>query len=231
MTKLVQMLQKKEMSLIVSLPSNNYEVFQAAVEGGADSIKIHFNVDHRASGNHFLSVDHYKELIGQMVNSFSGPLGAVVGDALHKVTKEEVDRLAEAGFDFISLYTKHAPGWLCSERRLNRMLAVDNNYTDQLIASFRSMPIEVLEASIIPGEEYGTSLSIHDLLNYRHLTELAGKPVVVPSQRKIEVHDLAALQTAGVQGVMIGAIVTGTEAQSIYEATKKMRQELDRLAG
>jgi len=31
MTKLVQMLQEKEMSLIVSLPSNNYEVFQAAV--------------------------------------------------------------------------------------------------------------------------------------------------------------------------------------------------------
>jgi len=230
MTKLSQMLQDK-MSLIVSLPTNSYESFQAAVEGGADAIKIHFNVDHRASGNPFFSVKHYKALIDQMVRSFSGPLGAVAGDALHKVTKEEVDLLAEAGFDFVSLYTKHAPGWLCSEERLSKMLAVDNRYTDQLITSFKSMPIEVLEASIIPSEEYGTALSFHDLLNYRHLAALAGKPIVVPSQRKIEVHDLAALQIAGIRGVMIGAIVTGTEAQSIYEATKNMRHELDRLAG
>jgi len=166
-----------------------------------------------------------------MVHSFSGPLGAVAGDAIHKVTKEEVDRLAEAGFDFVSLYTKHAPGWLCSERRLSKMFAVDNHYTDQTIASFRNLPIEVLEASIIPGEEYGAPLSIHDLLHYRHLTELAGKPIVVPSQRKIEVHDMESLHMAGVRGVMIGAIVTGKDAQSIYEATKKMKQELDRLAG
>lgn len=109
------------------------------------------------------------------------------------------------------------------------MLAVGADYRESTVTALRSLPIEMLEASIIPPQEYGDPLSIDDLLNYRWLVENSGKPVIVPSQRNLQVEELEALQLTGVRGIMIGAIVTGTDASSIYEATRRFRSELDRL--
>jgi hypothetical protein len=42
----------------------------------------------------------------------------------------------------------------------------------------------------------------------------------VPSQKKITARDLPALQQSGVKGLLIGAIVTGREADTIEAATR-----------
>lgn len=228
MNKLVQMLQQKT-ALIVSLPGNSLELFQAAVEGGADAIKIHFNIEHRASGTQFGSTTEYGELLSDMCRSFEGPIGAVVGDSIQKVTQEEVNQLVVAGADFVSLYAHHAPGWLLSNNEISKMIAVNGDYEEGAVSAYRSLPIEMLEASIVPAQEYGSPLSIQDLLQYRWLVERSGKPVIVPSQRSIRVEELEALQLAGVGGVMIGAMVTGNDTGSIYEATRRFRLGLDQL--
>ncbi|GIP32229.1 hypothetical protein [Paenibacillus sp. J2TS4] len=229
MNQLAPLLQQKT-ALIVSLPANSLELFQAAVEGGADAIKLHFNIEHRASGTSFGPTTEYTDLLAEMRERFDGSIGAVVGDSLQKVTKEEVDRLIASGIDFISLYAHHAPGWLLSDQRIYKMLAVNGDYSESAVSAFRTLPIEMLEASIIPAQEYGDPLSIKDLLNYRWLVDRSGKPVIVPSQRDLQVEELEALQLAGVKGIMIGAIVTGTDGPSIFDATRRFRRELDRLA-
>ncbi|WP_127587189.1 hypothetical protein [Paenibacillus koleovorans] len=228
MSKLVSMLQQKP-TLIVSLPANSRELFQAAVEGGADAVKIHFNVEHRASGTRFGSVAEYEELLAEICGSFAGPVGAVAGDSPQKVTPDELTRLAEAGIDFVSLYAHHAPGWLLTDKRISRMMAVSGDYADSAISAYRSLPIDMLEASIVPGNEYGTPLNVRDLLHYRALVERCAKPVVVPSQRSLKAEELEALLLTGVRGVMIGAIVTGAEAQSVYDVTCRFRRELDHV--
>ncbi|MFC3767847.1 hypothetical protein [Paenibacillus sp. GCM10012303] len=230
MKKLVDLLRQK-MALIVSVPSNSLSMIQAAVEGGADAIKIHFNVEHRASGTMFGKPEQYAGLAEEIARIFPGPIGCVPGDSPEKVTKETIDRLVGYGFDFVSLYAHHAPAWICTERRISMMAAVSGDYTEREAASFWTLPIDVLEASIVPGTEYGTPLTVRDLLAYRGLVEASGKPVVVPSQRRITPDDLEALQLTGVRGVMIGAIVTGTEASSIYETTKRFRRAMDALNG
>ncbi|UVI27264.1 hypothetical protein [Paenibacillus spongiae] len=228
MSKLVRLL-KQQPALIISLPGNSMELFRAAVEGGADAIKIHFNVEHRASGTRFGSIAEYGELLSDMCRSFSGPIGAVVGDSVQNVTREEVNRLTEAGADFISLYAHHAPGWLLNCDRISKMIAVSGDYEAGAVSAFRSLPIEMLEASIVPAHEYGSLMSVKDLLQYRWLAEQSGKPVIVPSQRSIRVDELEALRLSGMSGIMIGAMVTGTDAQSIYEATGTFRRGLDEL--
>ncbi|MEF3304462.1 hypothetical protein [Paenibacillus sp. GYB003] len=228
MSKLVRILEKAT-ALIVSLPGNSMELFQAAVEGGADAVKIHFNTEHRASGTRFGSIAEYGSLLADMCRSFPGPVGAVVGDDVRKVTREEMNRLAEAGADFISLYAHHAPGWLLGSGGIGKMIAVSGDYGEGVVSAFRSMPIDMLEASVIPAHEYGSPLCVKDLLHYRWLAERSGKPVIVPSQRAIEADELEALKLSGMSGIMIGAMATGTDARSIYEATRTFRRGLDEL--
>jgi hypothetical protein len=48
----------------------------------------------------------------------------------------------------------------------------------------------------------------------------------VPSQKKVTPGDLPALKKSGVKGLLIGAIVTGREADTIESATRSFAQAL-----
>ena len=50
---LSQVLAERKMTLIMSMPVNEPEVMQAALDAGADVVKVHVNLLHRASGNSF----------------------------------------------------------------------------------------------------------------------------------------------------------------------------------
>ena len=54
-------------------------------------------------------------------------------------------------------------------------------------------------------------------------------PVVVPTQRRVLPEDLPYLRGAGVKGIMIGAIVTGTEPAGILRSIRTFREAIDRL--
>ena len=56
MKKLIDLLKTNKMTLIVSLPENSLELALAAVEGGADALKVHCGVKHKASGVEFGSL-------------------------------------------------------------------------------------------------------------------------------------------------------------------------------
>ena len=47
--RFVQLMDQRKFTLVVSLPSNDLELAKAALEGGADAVKVHCNVWHRAS--------------------------------------------------------------------------------------------------------------------------------------------------------------------------------------
>ena len=61
-------LNDEKLTLIVSLPKNDVEVARAAIKGGADVIKIHINVEHRASKTKFGSFDEEIEEINKIIN-------------------------------------------------------------------------------------------------------------------------------------------------------------------
>ena len=87
----------------------------------------------------------------------------------------------------------------------------------------------VVEASIMPGTEYGQPLCMRDLLRYRTLVQATKLPVVVPTQRLIRPSEVAALAQTGVRGLMIGAVVTGRTEESIRRAVHEFRNAIDRM--
>lgn len=88
---------------------------------------------------------------------------------------------------------------------------------------------QVLEASIMPGAEYGFPLSLRDLMRYSALRAHTQLPIVIPTQRAIRPEELRALASIGMNGLMIGAVVTGQEEVSIRKAVRAFRNAIDRM--
>ncbi len=87
--------------------------------------------------------------------------------------------------------------------------------------------MEMCEASIINHEDYGRALSVLDVERYHELAHALRGPVIVPSQKKVTPRDLPALRECGAKGLLIGAIVTGRELDSVEAATSVFRAALD----
>src|SRR5699024_7079705 len=80
--------------------------------GGADAIKVHLNVDHRASGNDFGSLEKHYEFFEKLANEFDGPLGVVPGDSPLKISRTELEELEKMGFNYYSIYMKQMPTFM-----------------------------------------------------------------------------------------------------------------------
>jgi putative N-acetylmannosamine-6-phosphate epimerase len=69
-------------------------------------------------------------------------------------------------------------------------------------------------------------LSAADLAAYRRLRKTTSLPVIVPTQRAIRPDDVSAVLATGVNAVMIGAVVTGREGDSLRAATQRFAAAL-----
>ncbi|MFK4997521.1 hypothetical protein ACI2OX_08265 [Bacillus sp. N9] len=229
MSRLIQLLNEKEFSLIVSLPANDMNLVKAAIDGGADAIKVHMNVFHRASGTSFGTLQENLSFFEEMNQLFTGPTGIVPGDEPRKITQEDIHSLKDIGFDFLSLYAHAAPAWLQSLKELSVVVAVSDRYCERELEGVDASPFDMLEASIIQAEAYGSALTLQDLWHYRYICQRVHQPVIVPSQKRVAIEDLPALRETGVKGLMIGAIVTGTTADEVYVQTKKYKNAITML--
>lgn len=230
MGKLKKRLEESGLSLFVSLPANDAALARAALEEGADALKVHFNVGHRASGTHFASLDSYEDIFGEIRASFDGPFGVVPSGSLEGTAEEDIVRLAPLGFDFYSIYAHHLPSFMLEDHGLDRTFAINETYDFSQVKGAGAFGFTALEASIVPGSEYGTGLSFADLLKYRYLADHSGLPVLVPSQRKLTDKDVPSLHGAGIKAIMLGAVVTGKTEDQLRRAVSSFRNAIDRLS-
>lgn len=235
MSKFVNLLKavaekKRPLALIASLPRNDPELAQAALDAGVDAVKIHINVHHHASNTHFGTID--EEMVGlEGILKAAGehpsgivPFGSAMDDPL------TCSRLADMGFDFFSLYLSHAVvGCLPAPERVARMLALSVSDGIDLACGLDALPVQVCELSIMHGDTYGQPLTYHDLLRYRTLRQIIRMPLVVPSQHAITPQAVPDLAATGVEGLMIGSVVAGKTAQSWKEAVKAFRRAIDQI--
>lgn len=225
---LINMLNKKEISLIVSLPENNVEFAKAALLAGADILKIHINVEHRASKTRFGSLTEELETIRKIISlckEQNKPIGIVAGGH-NKIPMTEIDEIINEGFNFISLYDKHMNP-LIFNKDIYKMVAIDDNYKIEYVKAYDKLPIDVLECSIMDPETYGGELTVREILQYQSIRSTTSKPIVIPTQRNITPEQALILQQIGINAIMIGAIVTGKTKDSIYETTLKFRSTID----
>lgn len=215
--------------MIISLPANDAALAQAALEEGADGLKVHVNVGHRASNTQFGPLSQYEPVFRQIRELCKGPLGIVPADRPEDVERDEMAKLASMDFDFYSIYAHHLPSILIQDERWDRTFAINDSYDLSLITDLQHFGFTALEASIVPGSEYGSPLTMADLLKYRSLARKAEIPVIVPSQRKLIADDLQPLLEAGVRAVLLGAVVTGRSEQQLRRTVSEFRNAIDRL--
>lgn len=219
---------KDRFTLVMSLPQNDPALAKAAVEGGADVVKVHINVEHRASKTLFKSLkEEYVNLKEILKICEDRPCGIVVGGSID-YPEEDLSGVCEMGFDFISLYAHHARPEVLNFGNIAKMIAVDYTYDSQMISTLGGLGADVLEASVVRPGEYGLPLSMGDLMKYRAIIGSTSLPVIIPSQKCIKPSHAGRLREIGAGGVMIGAVVTGKSRDSIYESVREFRKNIDK---
>ena len=227
MNDYLSLFETRKLVLIMSLPKNDPALCRAAFEAGADAVKVHINVEHRASGTHFGRLAEERPVLETMLEHRTGPMGLVLGGGLEAAASDAME-VSYLPFSFHSVYAHHMPAWAvgCG---VPLMAACDGSYALDEIRAMPECGTDVLEASIVPGTEYGQPLSQRDLLKYRVIARNVSVPVVVPTQRAIRTEDVPALIRTGVRGLMIGAVVTGKEESSIARAVAAFRRAIDEV--
>lgn len=224
----IDLFKERKPVLIMSLPANNLEAAKAAIDNGADVIKMHVNLEHHASQHHFGSLMEEKSSLEEILRIAGNmPRGIVAGQNAHTVLSA-LPILSELGFDFLSLYTQHTPPELLEREDFARMLALDYQFDISLLP-YIEKKADVIEASIMHPDSYGEPLSVLDIVKYERICSQTALPVVVPTQHEVRPEEVRSLVSAGVSGIMIGAIVTGTEPDSIGRAVAAFRNEIDKL--
>ena len=226
------LIETNKFTLVVSLPSNNLEMAKAAVEGGAQAVKVHCNVWHRASGHTFGTYAENREFLRQLIQMAGDvPVGLVPGGEDAFITNEERLELEEMGLKFFSSYSHHLPCFMMESKKLTKMVAIDYTYNQNTLDAVRHSAMDVLECSVQPGENYGTPLCYADILRYSDIADKTGKPCLIPTQRKIKTSEVRHLYEAGCKAVMIGAIVMGKEptADQVRAATAAFREAVEAI--
>ncbi len=210
-------------ALIFSLPRNEPALAEAALREGADALKVHVHVRHQASGTGFGPLAAEREALAAIrALSSTVPIGVVVGDDANTASREELDELADMGFDLLDIYAHHMPAWMLSTVDLEWMGALGAGYTAGDCEMLGRM-FDCMEAAVLPHEDYGRPMTAYDVGRYAQLVEALEVPLVVPTQLAIRPEEVEVLAGVGVRGVMIGAIVTGKEAASIAAACAEFR--------
>ncbi len=222
---------RSRFGLLVSLPRNDASLARAALEAGADGLKVHINLEHFASGLSTGSLDEEAPALQEIVD-LGAPVGIVPGAGEKIATREELYRLAEIGIDFFDLYGQDMPAWMLAleDCAMSVMVAFSATHRPWALVerlSDRSRP-DMIEASILPHDAYGRPLTAADVSEYAGIARRVTQPVVVPTQKAILPDEVGVLMDAGVAGILIGAIVTGTEAEQMAGATERFRTAIDR---
>ena len=224
----IDLLRGKKMTLIMSLPANDPALARVAWENGADVVKVHINLEHRASKTLFKSFAEEQDKLNEILQSAQGPCGIVLGTDTASALRD-FPLTAEAGFDFWSLYAQHVPAELLQNTSIIKMIALDSNYTAEEVRVLEKIGADVLEASVIKPETYGQPLTAKEILTYAAICSNTFLPVVVPTQRYIKPNEVGVLSRCKVAGIMTGAVVTGKTADTIAKALGAFRNEIDKM--
>lgn len=220
-------LAKSKLSLVYSLPKNSVELAEAALAAGADAIKVHINVHHHASGTHFGTLEQNKRILTDILTLARDKCIGIVPGGGRVIQAAEILPLKEMGFSFVSLYAHHCSPGILSVQNIEKMIAPDYSYSYSELNQWAKWGVDVMEASVIKPEGYGEPLNFRDLNLYAVLKQFS-LPTLVPTQRKLTTRDLPSLVRAGVNGVMLGATVTGNEPEQVYQTIKEFRLAIDR---
>lgn len=222
--------QNKKLTLIASLPRNDPELARAALNGGADVVKVHINIHHHASNTHFGSLAEERKNLETILKLWQSKPVGIVPFAVPENDSATYAELAKMGFDFYSLYFRNAVvGCFPQANQMGRMLALAVDDPIDLAEGLDRLPMDVCELSIMHGDTYGQPLTYHDLLRYAAVRSHTHLPLVVPSQHVILPTAVPELIGLGIEGLMIGTVCAGTTPADWIQSMQAFRKAIDNV--
>ncbi len=201
------------MMLITSFPHADTEMVMLAVSGKTDAVL--FDI---------------KDPVGQ-VDSLSrvvSSLGKLPwGVRLPKADNEVMNRLAEAGCDFVILGPEAAAGVLHDEE-MGKVLEVDMSLKDGMVQVIDQLSVDAL---LFAEDKQSGLLTINQLLNYHRLSEFVNKPLLASLPQ--ELADLEVLLDAGIKGVVMELIGNDMEVRlkEVQESIRNLTTSKKKLKG
>lgn len=214
-TKLHTAITTGEFPVIVSLARHDIDLAKAALDAGATALKTHLNAYHRATGTTFGSFAEERPFFEQL-SKLGAPLLLMAGQETVP-TAEEMDAMADLGFEGFNVYFAHLQPHLL-QSRLRPMPALSSDSTPDDLKRIVALPGAMLEASIVEFSGYGQPLTPADIVRYGEIVTETGIPVIAPSQRKFTPADMPRLRAAGIAAPLLGAIVTGDTPATMQAA-------------
>lgn len=226
-TPLYQAITSGQFPIIISLPRHDIDLVSAALDGGAQAIKVHLNAYHRASGTTFGSFAEERPFLDKLAK-LGVPMLVMAGQETVP-SIEEMDALADLGVEGFNVYMDHLQSHLLASR-LRPMPALSASSTDADIMRLAAIPGAMIEASIMEFADYGSAVTPDDLARYAHICQQSSVPIIAPSQKKFTPGDMAALKAAGIAAPLLGVIVTGQTPQSMRTSVSAIRSACDEIA-
>jgi len=208
-------LPDSRLGVLVSLPRNDVALAQAARRAGANGLKVHVSLNHRASGTVIGPLAAERSRL-QAILDQGLPVGLVVGttDAMTR----ELEEAAGLGFDYVDLYAADAPAnYVAACRGVTPMVALGPGDGAAQARALVGRGVGALELSTLEPERYGTPLSLATLARLESVAAAVDVPVILPSQHRLAAADLGLVREAGAAAVLLGAVVLGEDVEN-YEA-------------
>ena len=158
------------------------------------------------------------KMVEEMVGAMDGvPLGVLLGAG----DGGKMAGLAKAGCDFVVFDVK-MPIAALQEKNMGRFLKVEAALDYSLIRAISELDVDGLVVSV-DGEK---AITFEQLLTYRRLVGLAGKPLVLSLSALTTDGELAGLWKAGIDGI----VIPPSQPASVLADLKTMVQRLPKRA-
>lgn len=205
--------------LVVTLPDLDPDLAEAAVKGGASALQVRMNLQDESGDATAL----------QSLFKAAGdcPCGILLAGTSGASVKR-IESWRSAGIDFVVLGADSDPACL-GIHDVGRVLTIDHTFDSELTRTINELPFDAIEASLASPDEVGKPLSVRDLMRYRSLSMTIRKPILVRADHRVLPDTVAALRDARVEGLCIDATETGSDKDSILEATTKFARAIEAL--
>lgn len=216
-----ELLSLEKPLLVVSLPENSLDYAKAAIDNGADAIKLHVNLKHRVTSHIYTSWEVIKPEV-KKIRELNCCMGIVPGAEI-MASHSEIKEMESLGFSFFDVYIDYAPMYLL-DSSMAKMLALNYTYEFYMIKHLASIGADAVEVSIINPSDYGKPLTLIDIAKYKEILDtlnITELPAFVPTQKKILPTEAGKLLEMGFRGIIIGPVVTGTDLKNFSKAVRE----------
>ena len=196
------------------LPQNNAEFASTAAQAGADAIVVGIDKTETTLPGLFGSFDLMEDSIDSILSTASVPVGISIGDS-RPLIEENWERIVSKPFGFVNMFAHHMPSFVLEDDRVEKLVSIGPGYMLEQVKALSEMGgVVALESAIVAPQGRSHVFSALDLATLGVLARLSAKPLLIRTQKKMNVADIKSAMMAGVRGISVdaAAIEPGIEA-------------------